>query len=360
MQITFIHKIYFLRVFILALTNYLFIQNFLLAQTGGNSTYAFLKLPVSARSASMGGYLISANDSDLNLIADNPAILDEKLHQNVSISYINYISDIYYSNVSYAYNLNKIGSFSASLQYLNYGNFTQADVTGLVTGEFSANEFASSIYYSRKISKRIKTGVGFKYISSRLQQFNSNGYAIDAGAIYSSKNENLSLAFVLKNIGRQMVPYTPGNFEPLPFDAQMGITYKIKHAPFKISVLAHHLHLWDLTYTDPTVPPQKTDPITGEAIIKKFTFDKLARHFNAGVEFSPAKSFNLRIGYNHQRREELKLATRPGISGFSFGAGIRVYKFNISYARALYHLAGASNHFTLTSNLSDFISKGNN
>ena len=40
--------------------------------------------------------------------------------------------------------------------------------------------------------------------------------------------------------------------------------------------------------------------------------------------------------------------------GFSWGFGIRISKFHLNYGRASYHLAGASNHFSITTDLSSF------
>jgi hypothetical protein len=40
--------------------------------------------------------------------------------------------------------------------------------------------------------------------------------------------------------------------------------------------------------------------------------------------------------------------------GFSYGFGIKISKFHLSYGRATYHLAGASNHFSISTNFSSF------
>jgi len=76
-----------------------------------------------------------------------------------------------------------------------------------------------------------------------------------------------------------------------------------------------------------------------------------------GVEFSPLKSFYIRGGYNYQRRSEMKIESRIAMVGFSWGFGIKISKFHLSYGRASYHLAGASNHFSLSSDLSSFYKK---
>ena len=68
----------------------------------------------------------------------------------------------------------------------------------------------------------------------------------------------------------------------------------------------------------------------------------------------------LRFGYSPRRRMELAHDNKPGLIGFSWGIGFRIKKFHISYGSAKYHLAGPSNHFTVTTNLSEYYRKGKN
>ena len=82
---------------------------------------------------------------------------------------------------------------------------------------------------------------------------------------------------------------------------------------------------------------------------EKWVFgDRFMRHITVGSEFILSKNFNLRVGYNYRRRQELKLEDKPGTAGFSYGFGVRVSKFHISYGRSVYHLAGPSNHISVT------------
>jgi hypothetical protein len=78
------------------------------------------------------------------------------------------------------------------------------------------------------------------------------------------------------------------------------------------------------------------------------------RHIIIGVEFLPIDNFYFNLGYNYQRRQELKIPGRTGMVGFSWGFGVKINKFQISYGRATYHVAGASDHFSLSCDLSEF------
>ena len=78
------------------------------------------------------------------------------------------------------------------------------------------------------------------------------------------------------------------------------------------------------------------------------------RHIVVGTEVTIAKVFAIRLGYNYGRRQELKIYDRTGLSGFSYGFGVRIKMFDFSYTRATYQAGSLNpNYITLTANLGD-------
>lgn len=330
------------------------------AQIGGNNTYEFLNLPISARVSALGGNLLSTRDNDLNVALVNPALITDSMDNNVALSYINYFADINYGYAAYAKKIKNIGVFTAGIQYLDYGKFIRANEIGITDGTFSANEMSFNIGYARSIiDSNLTVGATLKTIYSELDSYTSWGSALDLGAIYVRPARGFGAAFVIKNIGRQWSTYDDHK-EKLPFELQIGISKKPKHIPFRLSLTYENLEKWDLTYEDPANPVLTVDPLTGEAI-KQYKYkeigDKFMRHLVVGGEFIITKNFFLRGGYNYQHRKELKIPEKRGMTGFSFGFGLRVYKFHFSYARAVYHLAGASNNFSISFDINSFYSK---
>ena len=92
---------------------------------------------------------------------------------------------------------------------------------------------------------------------------------MDVAGTYSSRKSQFTASFIAKNIGRQIKYFIPGNEEPLPFELQMGFSKKLKHTPFRFSLVLTHLEKWDLTYIDPGNPPLTVDPLTGQPIPPK-------------------------------------------------------------------------------------------
>ncbi len=330
------------------------------AQIGGKGVYNFLNLTSSARIAALGGTNISIYDDDLNFAAENPALLNDRMDKHLSLNYVNYFAGINYGYAAYADNFKKFGTVSVGIQYINYGTFTAADATGIITGDFTASDYALNIIWSKQLFKNVVGGVNFKPIYSHLESYSSFGIAADIGISYLKKETDFAASLTAKNIGTQIKPYYKDHYESISFDLQAGISKKLAHAPFRVNMTAHHLYKWNLRYDVPEDVTQisfaqETDTIKGE-VLQNF-LDNAMRHLIIGVEFLPLKSFYASIGYNHQRHQEMKLTDKSGFTGFSWGFGIKLKKMGFSFGRASYHLAGASNHFSVYFDVSKFVKK---
>lgn len=331
------------------------------AQVGGNNTFEFLNLPISARVAGLGGNNISARDNDLNITLTNPALLTDSMSNNMALSYVNYFADVNYGYAAYAKKIKNHGVVSGGIQYLDYGKFKKADEFGNVIGSFKASDMSINLSYANSVfDSNLVVGATLKTIYSAMETYYSWGSAVDIGAVYVRPARKFTVGFVIKNIGRQWKPYTVGNYEKLPFEMQIGFTKQPKHVPFRLSVTYENLEQWDLTYNDPNNPVSGKDPLTGK-VIKQSKFkkygDQFMRHVVIGGEFILSKNFFLRGGFNYQRRKELGIIERKGMSGFSFGFGFKLYKLHLSYSRAIYHLAGASNNFSVSFDINNFYSR---
>jgi hypothetical protein len=63
------------------------------------------------------------------------------------------------------------------------------------------------------------------------------------------------------------------------------------------------------------------------------------------------------IAYNHQRQQELKLATRRGVPGISLGLGIHVRQFDFAYAFQPLAQGATMHYFTFSVNTAGFVKK---
>ena len=332
------------------------------SQIGGSNTYEFLNTPVSARVGGLGGNVIAVYDNDPTLAMANPSLLNPEMSGMLTLSYLNYFTDINQGYFSYVHDFKKWGTFSGGIKYINYGTFLEADESGNSFGEFSASEYAFIIGWGKEIvDSTFFIGANLKPIYSDLWTYYSSGIAVDLSATYRSKDKNFTAALLVKNSGMQLDPYIEGGEkEPLPFEVQAGISKRLKHVPFRVSLDLIQLQNWNLSYNDSIVATNANENLDDEEKADRnrtSNVNEFFRHMVLGGEFVPSKSFMLRLGFNFKRRSELALDNKPGLVGFSWGVGFRVKKFHISYGSARYHLAGSSNHFTITTNLSEFYRK---
>ena len=158
---------------------------------------------------------------------------------------------------------------------------------------------------------------------------------------------------MLKNIGRQISGYTSSS-EIIPFEILLGLSKKLKHLPFRYSIVYNKLNKFDISndYSLNTY----TNIETGEIEINDESIAKtILRHLIISGELNLFKdNLYLRGGFNFQRRFNMTIDSYGGLVGFSFGVGMKVSKININYSRSSYHLSGQLNSFSISTNLSTF------
>lgn len=328
------------------------------AQVGGENSFQFLDLDFNARSLSLGGDFIALKDNDINLAVANPASITGKMDQNLALNHFFYPSGINYGMLAYGKNFEGIGTFTGHLRYVSYGKFTRTDETGVAQGTFTAGDYALGVGYGKELNKYFSVGANLNFIFSHYESYTAAGVGVDIATTYHNEETNLTATVIARNIGYQFKGYTKKNNEPLPIEVLAGISYKLQHAPFRLSMMITDITEWDLTYNDPDLT-ETIDQISGDTIppARASFVQKMAYHTNFGVELVPNDNFFIRLGFNYQRRNALGIVDRKGLSGFSMGFGLKVKKFAFNYGVAFYSAAGASNVFGVTSNFSEWTRK---
>ena len=320
-----------------------------LAQIGGLAGFNFTNIPGSARVAAMGGNYFAVKDGDVHLAQFNPSLLDSNMHQKIGLSFVDYFDGIAMGYATYAHRVLPRVTLGSTMQFCNYGKQTETDAIGEEIGQFSASDYALNLSAGYTIDSLWSSGLTIKTIYSSLANYTSLALALEAGFTYHNPRKNFTASLVLNNFGYQLKTYTEDNREKLPVQLQVGITKRPAHAPLRLSIAYSNMQTWNLAWENPN-KAVVTDPLTGEVIEeKKWEFgDNFMRHITVGSEFIITQNMNIRIAYNYRRRQELKLEDRPGTAGLSYGIGLKVSKFHLSYGRAIYHRAGPSNHISIT------------
>ncbi len=329
--------------------------------TGGQHAFEFLRLPQSPHISALGGINVSNPTFDVSLALQNPALMRPVLHNQLSLAFNNYYAGVSIANLAYGYHVPKLNtSFILGIQYINYGSFDATDNIGNVIGTFKATDFAFSVAASRAYLERWRYGGALKLAYSSLADKVAAGLLADVGITYTDTANLISAGAVAKNMGFMLQKYEGSGTEPMPFDLQMGISKRFAHLPLRVMATVHHLYEWDVRYNNPADIESSNllaQPDSSESE-KSYFADKLFRHVIFGAELTLGQRITLGLAYNHLHRGEMAVKDKPGLAGFSFGAGINLNKFQIHYARTYYHVAGAYNEFGLNMSLGKIMGIG--
>ncbi len=326
--------------------------------TGGQHVFQFLTLSPSARVTALGGMQITVQDDDATLAATNPAALNPAMDGQLVFHHNFFLSDIQHGYAAYANHLAKINfTVHGGLQYMNYGDMLQTDEFGNVLGKIKAAETAFTLGGARQLSPRLSLGLNLRFAVSTLDVYQSTALAADAGLLYNDTARLFSMAVVLRNYGVQLSRYNSIR-EDIPNDLQVGVSKRLRYLPFRLTVIAHHLHQWKIRYDDPALQDNQTLLFGGDQSTSSGNpgLDNFFRHFVFNGEFLLGRneSFRIRLGYNHLRKKELSVKNYRSLAGFSAGVGLKLSRFRVDVGYATYHLAGGVLHFGVGTNLKDF------
>lgn len=320
---------------------------------GGTTVFSGMNIFGSARVAAIGGNAIALCSSDINTAAINPALIDSLMNRKLAMSYVRYFGQSNFGYTSYGFHPTKSKfAFAGTLQYFGYGTSERLDGLGNTLGTFSSNEYALTLGASYKVDSLWRVGLNLKNLYSVFDTYYSYGLAIDAAATYHQPRTNFTASFVLKNVGMQLVSFRENSREKLPLEFQIAISKRPKNAPFLFHLAYENVQRWNVRYTDPNAVVI-VDPLTGLPVDdRSWEFgDLFMRHLVIGTEIILGSNVRVGLGYNYRRRKELSIPNRPATAGLSFGTTVNLKRFQLSYARSIYHVAGGSNHITFTTSL---------
>jgi hypothetical protein len=130
------------------------------------------------------------------------------------------------------------GTIGITLNYLNFGENDRTNELGQTEGKFKSNESVFALSYGIPLSDDFSIGLNIKYALSRLAPGGDNSegigqtFAIDAGIL--KRNfiiKNLSLGFMMQNMGPPIFYIDPKESDPIPFTLRLGMSYTIVQTP---------------------------------------------------------------------------------------------------------------------------------
>ena len=282
------------------------------------TVYNFLRLPVSAHAAALGGDNITIDDDDPTMVFHNPALVSNVSDRSLNLNYMTYMEGVKVASASFVKALRQRATWAVEAQYVDYGSMKQTTAENEVIGKVSAKDIAVGGTFTYALSNKIAGGVTAKFVSSSLAGFNSIGMAVDLGLNYLNPELGLSVSAVARTLGGQLKAYED-DFEKLPFDLQLGVSKRLGQSPLRFSVTMTRLHDWD---------------------------DKFVNHLVFGAEAFLADNIWIGGGLNPRRSDEMKISDGETESshgaGLSFGGGLQLERFKLQLAYGKYHVSASS------------------
>ncbi|QQS34608.1 MAG: type IX secretion system outer membrane channel protein PorV [Ignavibacteriales bacterium] len=351
----------------------------------GEAAVPFLLLAPDSRAGGIGESGAGLADNSAAIFW-NPAGIAFLSGTEVSITHSNWLPqfqlDLFYDYLSYRQYFEELdGSVTASITYMNFGEFVRTSADGPTPiGTFRSFDAALTLGYATKLHPDWGIGFNFRLIHSRLSDQpteNEQGKGVatsvsfDVGAMWRPEelvlplvDEDIggkfSLGMNLSNLGPKIYYIDRAQADPIPTNFRLGFAYKILDDEYNSLI-------YTLDFSKLLVSKTPTDTIyssvpgdTSFTVVKGSSKEFYEALFTAwgdkpiseelrdivtsmGLEYwygSPGEFlFALRTGFFY---EDPSYGNRKFMT---FGAGIRydIYGFDFSYITTSV-FAGGENH----------------
>lgn len=169
--------------------------------------FSFLRLPVSAHVAALGGDNITLDDDDPTVVFHNPALICNTSDKSINLNFMTYMEGAKTASASFVKGWGERGTWAVSAQYMNYGSMKETTIDNIEQGSFSAKDIAVAGTFAYLLSDRWSGGVTLRFISSSIASYNAIGIASDLGLNYYDEVHGWSISAVAKNLGGQVKAY---------------------------------------------------------------------------------------------------------------------------------------------------------
>lgn len=282
------------------------------------TVFNFLRLPVSAHAAALGGDNITIIEDDPSMVFHNPSLINNVADKSLNLNMMTYMEGAVTASASFTRAAGKRGTWAALGQFMSYGSMREMTYDGQQTGEFSAKDIAVGGTFCYSLTDKLTGGITAKFIASYIGQYNSLGAGVDLGLNYYNPNGEWSASLVARNLGGQLSAYED-DFERMPLDVQLGVTKRLVGSPLRVSASLVRLNDWEYG---------------------------IGKHLVIGADVILSPQFYVAAGYNAMRASEMKINEEDGASahgaGLSIGGGVMLQRLKLNVAYAKYHLSSAS------------------
>jgi hypothetical protein len=171
----------------------------------GTAAATFLRIPVGARAAGMGGAFVSMMDDPAALYW-NPSVLAPMTSRVLVADHTRWLPGIDFDFAGIVLPFGDAGTVGISASVLQT---EEMEVTTpqqqMGTGEtFTASSIALGVTYSRSLTDRFAIGGTFKYVRENIYNSSASAIAFDVGTIFETPFAGIRLGASITNFGTKM------------------------------------------------------------------------------------------------------------------------------------------------------------
>jgi len=305
----------------------------------GEAAVTYLLLAPDSRAAGIGESGAGLADNSAAIFW-NPGGIAFQSGSEIGLTHANWLPqfglDLSYDYLTFRTYVESIGgSITASLTYMNYGEFQRTGSSGPeVIGTFRSYDLAATIGYATKLGEDWGLGFNFRLIHSNLSDQpteNEVGTGVattvsfDVGGMWRPKdilNGNFSIGANLSNVGPKIAYIDQDQADPLPTNLRFGLAYRIFQDGYNSLTATFDASKLLVSRKDSNVDKDTV-------IVQPNEFRSI--EYAMGVEYwyGPPEDFKFAVrgGYFY---EDPEFGNRNFLT---FGAGIRydIYGFDFSY-----------------------------
>lgn len=290
----------------------------LLHAQDSETVFNFLRLPVSAHAAALGGENVTLTDDDASLVFHNPALLTNVSDRSMGLNMMTYMQGSITGSASFSRTLGERASWGVQGRFINFGEMKETTYDNQDLGTFHAKDFALGGTFAYRLSDYFSGGVTAKLVASYIASYNSMGAAVDLGLNYYNPDSEWSVSAVARNLGGQLTTYED-DFERMPIDLQLGVTKRLIGSPLRFSGALTRLNNWEYG---------------------------IGRHLVFGADLLLSEQIYVAVGYNSMRASEMKIKSGEEESNhgaaLSLGAGLTLDRLQLHVAYGKYHVSSTS------------------
>ena len=286
------------------------------------SSFEFLRLPVSAHSSSLGGHAVSVFDPSPALFITNPALLSANDTRLLGLNAMTWFSGTTVAGAQFSNLFDERSHYAFNARYVSYGKMKETGADGTVTGTFSSKDIALGATWSYMLTDNLSGGATANMITSRYGSMSSVAIGVDLGLLWQADDQGITLGLAATNLGGQIKAFE-NTFQKLPFDICAGLTWKPAHAPLRFTLSCDNLTRWSAQ--DFYFAPDD----------KKSFSEILKRHISIGADINLTDRFYVAMGCNMRTRVEMAGKGSKGFTGMTLGTGLRLGRimFDVSYGK---------------------------